>query len=222
MSADSFAALFEAQSAEAQRGHREVHVGDILDAVVVQIDKETIFVELDAKRQGAIDIAEMRSPDGALEIKLGDTVRARVIAIDSEGVQLRRVVGATKPATNESAPEKVEAVLPIGSIVQGRVVRIESYGVFVQVAGTEGRDGRGLVPISELVAPRGADLRKLFPENTQLTAKVVENAPGRLKLSVKGALDEKERAEFEAHKEKAPAPATLGTLGDLLKTKKSR
>ena len=101
--------------------------------------------------------------------------------------------------------------------MQGRVVRIESYGVFVQVSGTEGRDGRGLVPTSELDVARGADLRKAFPENTVLTAKVIENGGGRLKLSVKGAREAVERAEFEAHKDKAAAPESLGTFGDLLK-----
>src|SRR6185503_20491198 len=79
-----FAKLFEAQSAEAQKGHRKVRVGEMLQAVVVQIDKETIFVELDAKRQAMLDVAEMRSPDGSLDVKVGDTVRARVVSVDDQ------------------------------------------------------------------------------------------------------------------------------------------
>jgi len=376
-----FAKLFEAQSAEAQKGHRKVRVGEMLQAVVVQIDKETIFVELDAKRQAMLDVAEMRSPDGSLDVKVGDTVRARVVSVDDQTGEVRlgrsfgktgdlaqieqaresgvaiegKVTGVNKGGievdlgrgargfcpTSQIAPrgesiepssfvgqvlsfqvteikdggrsivlsrrkaleadaregreaalaaleigktvrgtvtavrdfgafvdlggvegliprsgggdrvtagDAVEAVvleikddpakgqkritlalagaaeaakaprkaLDIGAIVKGRVVRIETYGVFLQVEGTEGRDGRGLVPVSELDTPRGADLRKLFPEGTVLTAKVLETGEGRLKLSVRAAREANERAEFEAHKDKATAPKNLGTFGELL------
>ncbi len=393
MSDDSFAALFAAQSADAQhQGYRKVHVGEMLQAVVVQIDKETIFVELDAKHQAMLDVTEMRSPDGTLTVKVGDTIRARVVSVDENtgAVRLGRSFGKTgdiaqieqaknagvaiegkvsgvnkggvevdlgkglrgfcptsqlalrgapvdattlvghvllfqvteikdggrnivlsrrksleadaregREATlrslevgkimrgtvsgvrdfgafvdlggieglipaSEIAHERVnvferiaagepvdvqileikdddkgqkritlslKALLPapekpapkpgttldIGSIVQGRVVRVESYGVFIQVNGTEGRDGRGLIPSAELDAPRGADLRKAFPENTVLTAKILENGGGRLKLSVRGAREALERADFDAHKDKAAASESLGTFGDLLK-----
>jgi small subunit ribosomal protein S1 len=386
MSDDTFAKLFEAQSADAQKGHRKVHVGEMLQAVVVQIDKETIFVELDAKQQAMLDVVEMRSPDGTLDVKVGDTIRARVVSVDAQtgavrlgrsfgktgdlaqieqardaGVAIEgKVTGVNKGGievdlgrgargfcpTSQIAPRGesiepssfigqvlsfqvteikdggrsivlsrrkaleadaregreaalaaleigktvrgtvsavrdfgafvdlggVEGLIPrsgggdrvaagetvdvqvveikddaekgqkritlalaksgnaadapagkprtsldIGAIVQGRIVRIETYGVFVQVNGTEGRDGRGLIPTSELDVPRGADLRKQFPENTVLTAKVLENGGGRLKLSVRGAREASERAEFEAHKDKAAAPKNLGTFGDLLK-----
>jgi small subunit ribosomal protein S1 len=385
MAKDSFAALFEAQAKDAQTAHRKVRVGEMLQAVVVQVDKETIFVELDAKRQAMLDVAEMRAPDGTLDVKVGDTIRARVVSVDEQSGAVRlgrsfgktgdlaqieqardsgvaiegKVTGVNKggievdlgkgargfcptsqigkrgdtvepasligqvlafqvteikdggrsivlsrrkaleaderegreavlatlevgkvvrgkvtavrdfgafvdlggiegliPASSGArvtAGEDVEVrvveikddaekgqkritlglesmlaatertgakssrALEIGTVVTGRVVRIETYGVFVQVDGSEGRDGRGLVPVSELDVPRGTDLRKSFPEGTPLTAKILETGAGRLKLSVKGAKDAAQRAEFEAHKDKAAAPKTLGTFGDLLK-----
>ncbi len=120
----------------------------------------------------------------------------------------------------ERAPSAPSAKLSIGSIAKGKVVRVENYGVFVQVDGTEGRGGRGLVPVSELNVPQGTDLRKRFPEGTELTAKVLETGDGRLKLSVRGALDAAERADFEAHKGSAQKAAGFGTFGDLLKKAK--
>ena len=398
MDKDSFAALFEAQSADAQKGHRKVHVGEMLQAIVVQIDKETIFVELDAKRQAMLDVAEMRGPDGTVDVKVGDTIRARVVSIDEKSGAVRlgrsfgktgdiaqieqahasgvaiegKVTGVNKggievdlgrgvrgfcptsqiamrgdaveassligqvlsfqvteikeggrsivlsrrkaleadaregreaalaslevgkvvrgtvtavrdfgafvdlggvegliPASEVAhervdvadritagetvdvqileikddvekgqkritlslkallaAPErpaaKTQAALAIGAIVQGKVVRIETYGVFVQVVGTEGRDGRGLIPTAELDVPRGTDLRKALPEGTTLTAKILETGSGRLKLSVRGAKEAVERAEFEAHKDKAAAPKTLGTFGDLFNKSRGR
>jgi small subunit ribosomal protein S1 len=106
--------------------------------------------------------------------------------------------------------------LAIGQVVTGKVVRIESYGLFVQLNETEDRFGRGLIPAGELGVPRGVDLRKTFPEGTELTAVVLETGAGKLKLSVKGAKDATERAEFETHRVKGGAAKGFGTLADLL------
>ena len=108
----------------------------------------------------------------------------------------------------------------VGSVVTGVVERIETYGVFVQIDGMKGRAGRGLVPQAELGVPRGTDLRKSFPEGTKVTAKVLETGEGRLRLSIKGAKDAEERADFEAARGKAQVPASLGTFADLLKGRK--
>jgi small subunit ribosomal protein S1 len=395
MSDDSFASLFEATAKDGPKGHRSVRVGETLEAVVVQVGKDTIFLELDGKRQAMLDVIEVQNPDGTVDVKVGDVMRAKVVSVDAQTGQVRlgrsfgksgdlahiqtafeagiaiegKVTGTNKggievdlgkgsrgfcpnsqvsmrggpapaelvgqslsflvteikeggksivlsrrklleaearegrdaaiaklekgkivrgtvtavrefgafvdlggieglipaseighergiavadrikagetveaqvleikddekgqkritlslkslaPAPERPAP-KPGAKLAIGAVVKGKVTRIENYGVFVQVDGTEGRDGRGLVPASELNVPRGTDLRKHFPEGTELTAKVLETGDGRLKLSVKGALDAAERADFEAHKDKAQATASFGTFGDLLKKSK--
>ena len=104
----------------------------------------------------------------------------------------------------------------VGAIVTGDVVRIETYGIFVQIEGTDGRSGRGLIPQSELGVQRGVDLRKAFPEGTKVTAKVLETGDGRLKLSIRGAKDDAERKDFEAHRTSGGPGKGFGTLGDLL------
>ena len=108
----------------------------------------------------------------------------------------------------------------VGAVVEGVVDRVETYGVFLQVDGTKGRAGRGLVPVAELGAQRGADLRKLFPEGTRLVVKVLETGEGRLRFSVKAAKDAEERAQFEEVRGKSAAGASFGTFGDLLKKRK--
>jgi small subunit ribosomal protein S1 len=108
----------------------------------------------------------------------------------------------------------------VGAVVTGVVERIETYGIFVQLDGTKGRAGRGLVPNAELGVPRGTDLRKTFPEGTKVTAKVLETGEGRLRLSIKGAKEAEERADFEAARGKGGAPRSLGTFADLLKNRK--
>jgi small subunit ribosomal protein S1 len=394
MSDDNFASLFEAQAQDSKLRTR-IRVGEMLEAVVSQVGKDSVFVELDGKRQGFLDINEVREADGEVRVQVGDKLRAKVIDIDGKSGTVRlgrslgkaadlgaletardakiavegKVTGVNKgglevdlgkagrgfcpmsqisnrfvqdtasfvgqlwqfhvteikdggksivlsrrsvleqeakasreqtlarlekgklvtgmvtsvrdfgafvdlggveallPASEVAhergniqerikageqveaqvldikvddkgvtkvslslkallpAPERVErsrapgAQLLPGQIVKGAVTRIETYGVFVQVENTQGREGRGLIPLAELGVGRGVDLRKTFPEGTELTAKVLETGDGRLKLSVKAAKDAAERADFEAHLGSGSSGGGkgLGTLGDLLK-----
>jgi len=126
-----------------------------------------------------------------------------------EGAQIGAVVETGLPVS-----------LRVNAVVNGVVERIETFGVFVQIDGITGRSGRGLVPLAELGVPRGTDLRKAFPEGTKVTAKVLEMSEGRMRLSIRGAKDAEERADFEAARGKAKAPASLGTFADLLRGRK--
>jgi small subunit ribosomal protein S1 len=107
--------------------------------------------------------------------------------------------------------------ISIGALVNGTVERVEPFGVFVQLDGTRGRDGRGLIPNVELGTPRGSDTRKLFPVGQKVHAKVLEMGEGKLRLSLRAVKDDEERADFDGFREKASADNKLGTFADLLR-----
>ena len=164
---------------------------------------------------------ETRELEG--KVQAGDEIEAQVleIRVDEKGeAKVSLSVKALMPAPERPAALAAGSVAP-GALVEGSVVRIETYGIFLQIEGDASRAGRGLVPVSELGVPRGTDLKKAFPEGTKLKAKVLENAEGRLKLSVRGAQDAAERAEYESVKERGRAPRSLGTFADLLKNVKA-
>mgnify|MGYP000969138021 CR=1 FL=1 len=303
----SFAAMFEAES-QPKRA-RVPRVGDRIEGVVVHIGADSVFVELDGKRQAFFEAVELRAPDGTISVKEGDKVAAQVIEVDEARgvVRLGRSFGK---ASNVAALEQAKAAglavdgkvtgvnkggleidlggarafcplsqvdvrrvetpeltaligqtvrvlvtdirdggknvvvsrkailkqegseggaIPgapaveqpkVGAIVTGVVDRIEQYGLFVQLDGIKGRAGRGLLPVSEIGVPRGTDLKKKFPEGTKVTAKVLEVGEGKLRLSIKGAHDDAERADYEAVKDKKAAPTSLGTFADLFKQRK--
>jgi small subunit ribosomal protein S1 len=222
---ESFAALFE-QSKGVPRG-RAPRVGDVVEATVVQVGKDAVFVELEGRRQGFIETPDLRGPDGDTKVSVGDRLQARVVRIDDQGVRLAPTVeaaaaaGAAVSLGGADAPEAMKVA--VGQTVSGAVERVESYGVFLQLEGTKGRAGRGLLPVSELGTPRGADLRKLFPLGTKLKAKIIGLEEGKMRLSIRALKDDEERKEFEGYKgkeEKAAEPRGFGTLGDLLKKKR--
>jgi small subunit ribosomal protein S1 len=230
---DSFASLFESSVKGAGRGggapqRRNPRIGETLDALVVQVGRDAVFVELDGRRQGFIESIDIKGPDGSVRAAVGDRLRVRVVSVDAEqGIRLTPTIEAAV-AAGASVPlgapgEPAAVTVAIGQVISGSVERVEAYGLFVQIDGTKGRSGRGLLPTVELGVPRGTDLRKAFPIGTKLKAKVLEIGDGKMRLSVRALKDDEERAQFEGFRDqekKGPAPQSFGTLGDLLRNRK--
>ncbi len=225
---ESFAALFEETSKTLPRA-RGLRIGETFDGLVVQVGKDAIIVELAGHRQGFVELDELRGPDGTLKVALGDVVRVRVTHVDPEqGVRLaptREAVlaaGASVEVGNSSEPVAVKVAM--GQVVSGTVERVESYGIFMQMDGTNGRAGRGLLPTAELGLPRGADLRKAFPLGMKLQAKIIEMREGKMRMSLRAMKADEERAQFDGFREenKSATAQGFGTLGDLLKSSRPR
>lgn len=235
----SFASLFEA--APKQGAPRRFRVGDVMDLEVVRVATTEVFVALDGKQEGFIEISELSDENGKPTVSVGSRIAARVVQIDRGTGSVRLSPVSTQPivaaladgpdaAASGAAPGGRGHAVVAGMRVKGKVTGVERYGVFVefQVAG-EARPGRGLVPVSELGTPRGADLRKLFPVGTELEAVVVAiDERGRIRLSVVALNAADERREFETFasagkdqtKPEKPTGSGFGTFGDLLKKRK--
>lgn len=172
------------------------------------------FVRLAPGVEGLLHVSELGRSFSAEE---GQELRVVIKSIDKQAKKI-----SLTPAPADAAVGAVLATnkVTVGAIVRGQVERHETYGIFVQLEGTRGRDGRGLVPNNELGVTRGTDVRKTFPEGSAVTAKVLETGDGRLRLSIKAAKEAEERADFEQARAKGSSPASLGTFADLLKRKK--
>lgn len=185
--------------------------GRVVEGVVVRVTEHGRFVRVAPGVEGLLHISEAAS-EGE-----GEAIRVTVKKIDR---QAKRISLTPAPAGAEVGAVVSAPTVRVGAVVEGEVVRIETYGVFVQIDGTADRAGRGLVPSAELGVARGTDLRKAFPIGTRLRAKVLETAEGRIRLSVRAARDADERADFEDARAKQKTPASLGTFADLLKGRK--
>lgn len=228
---DSFAALFE--QADAPKRQRRLSVGDEVDGVVVKIGSDAVFLDLDGKREAFIDRESLKDGGGeAVAVAVGDGIRARVAEIGGRAGGIRlEPVSVRRPGQEqdeEGQEEQVELLgstgpkLVTGAHVKGEVVRVEPYGVFVQLEGTSGRQGRGLLPAVETGLPRGTDLRKKFPIGKQLEVKVLSiEDDGKMRLSIRALEVDEERASFEKFsgksktKDKDKRPTSgFGTLAE--------
>ena len=79
----------------------------------------------------------------------------------------------------------------VGTVVEGKVVKITNYGAFVELS-----DGKsGLVHISEIADVYVKDVRDYLKEQETVKVKVLGlNDKGKLDLSVKQALSPEERS----------------------------
>ncbi|MBS1153172.1 MAG: Ribosomal protein family protein [Myxococcaceae bacterium] len=205
---------------------------------VVRIKDFGAFVELEAGIDGLIHISAMserRIAHPRDAVKVGDEVEVVVEKVDAaehkiglrlckDGQPVGQGVAASEypqaPASDAAPGAAARPVRPPapkrGTVVTGKVERIEQYGIFI---GWEG--GKGLVPASETGTERGTDLKRVFPMGTEVKAEIIEAEGNKLKLSIVAAVRSEERADLEAWK-KTQKPAGggksgLGTLADKFK-----
>lgn len=209
---ESFAALFE-RSADAHKGRQRFRVGERLDVTVVAIGRDAVFADLGGKQEGYFDRVELSGPDGTLRVEVGANIAAVVAQVDDRVGQVRLspvfVRRASETADGPAVDPDLGVSIPVarsapllieGARVAGKITGVERYGVFVQIDGTHGRGGRGLVPTSETATPRGADLKKHFTVGQDVAAKILAIAEdGKIRLSIAALKADDERGEYESY-----------------------
>lgn len=248
---ESFGALFE--QAGGARSQRQRHqVGDKVDVTVVVVAQNAVFVDLGGKQEGYFERVELTDPEGKLLVQVGSRLAATVAHIDRNTGQIRLKPLFLRSNEDDATPLATETrknaapVLVEGARVKGTVTGIERFGVFVQITGTSGRQGRGMVHQTESGTPRGSDLKKHFQVGQEVEAKIMRiEEDGKIRLSIAALARDDERRDFEKFREggaaeataggeaqtssggakkkggggKKPEPRNFGTLGDLLAKK---
>ena len=152
---------------------------------------------------GVHRVARAARTDGSMKAALiGDTLRARVVHVDDQGVRLTPTVEAAVAAgvsvkPRGSAPSRTRRSSRWARSSRARSTA--SKATACSCRSTAPRAGRGGVcSPSRSSARRGApDLRKGFPVGTKLKAKIIGLEEGKMRLSVVALKDDEERAELE-------------------------
>lgn len=189
MSKDSFASLMASGSASVtDRARKRLERGQTLDVTVLQVSGDFVYVDVGTAGDGKIPAVELSDENGKLRVKPGDTVRASVVEARTVGAVLR----ALQSAQGKEIPKPDE-------VLEGKVTRVENYGVFVGTA-----KGDGLVPVRELGLAPGADLRKAFPIGKELTVVVMDvDDRGRIRFSAREVARVQEQKNFREFTEAA-------------------
>jgi len=180
---------------QAYKQHRR---GDVVDGVVVRMDREEILVDIGAKSEAVVPLHEIPRSfmEGDDALHVGSEVLAYVLQQeDTEG----RVVLSLSRAVAERGWRDLERIREDGGTIEGEVVEHNKGGLIVRVLGV-----RGFVPLSQI-----ADLRRSGDETVeqrlealrghQALLKVIEinRRRNRLILSERAALQERRARQKE-------------------------
>lgn len=190
---EDFAALFEA-SEKARRFER----GQTIDGTVVAIGPEVAFVSLGGKSDAEIDLAELKNADGALEVAVGDRIRAKIVSTTG-GIVLSR-----KGVRNAATQRELEDAFSAGIAVEGKVEKVVKGGYEVRIAGQ-----RAFCPLSQIDIVRTAD--PAVHENKTYSFRIIEYRDGgqSVVVSRRKQLEEEQRAAADAVRQSIVPGAVL-------------
>ena len=188
----SLLAEYDAQHPVSKKS-RGPKTGDLVKGRVVTIGHEAVFIDLGAKSEGAIDLAEVRDANGKITVALGDELEARVVSTDDKTgtFLLRKTMGRGPDGKNE-----LEQAFAHQIPVEGVVTAINKGGVDVMIAGV-----RAFCPISQLDARRTEDASGFIGQKLQFLITRCEPGRGRdlnLVVSRRSLVESESRARAEA------------------------
>ncbi len=196
-------------------------VGSSLEGKVVRLQAFGAFVELVPGVDGLVHISEMsdrRINHPKDVVSVGDAVKVTVLKMDP---QAKRISLSLLDASDGGD----SAEMTVGSGVDAVVDRIKPFGLFVRIKGA-GRNVRALIPAEETGAGRNANLRRKFPEGSEVKAVITQIEPdtGRIRCSISAYADMKDQEEYGKYQNTGPSgkpssgggKQSLGTLGDAL------
>jgi small subunit ribosomal protein S1 len=158
-----------------------LEVGNEIEGIVTGVTDFGAFVNADGI-EGLIHISEIsweHVEDTRDYVKVGATVKAKIIAIDKDRLSL-----SLKQMQEDPWIEQIKAFKK-GSIVEGKITRITPFGAFVQLSPAV----EALVHVSEMSDDDTADPEKIFQLNEKKKFKVIDiDAEARkIALSLKDA-----------------------------------
>lgn len=151
-------------------------VGDTVTGVVTGVVDFGIFVNVEGI-EGLVHISEIsweRVNNPSDYVKVGQTIEAKIIAIDKERLSLSMKQLQKDPWLDEV--EKFEK----GTKVEGTVTRITPFGAFVQISSAV----EALVHISELGSGSDVDPEKVFTLNERKEFTVLDVDKDNRKISL--------------------------------------
>ncbi|HET9174676.1 MAG TPA: S1 RNA-binding domain-containing protein [Candidatus Saccharimonadales bacterium] len=156
----------EAAKGEMAARFAELKVGDLVEGVITGVIDFGAFVNVDGI-EGLIHISEIsweRVDNPRNYVKVGETVKAKIIAIDKDRLSL-----SLKQMSEDPWLKEVKAFTK-GDVVEGKITRITPFGAFVQLSPSV----EALVHVSEMSDDEGVDPEKLFQLNEMKQFKVLD------------------------------------------------
>jgi ribosomal protein S1 len=173
------------------------HEGEVAHGTVRRLTEFGAFVEV-AGVDGLVHVTDLawgRVKHPRDVVSVGDEIDVLVLKVDVERKRLSLSAKQAKPRPWDLAPDKYH----VGDILEGKVVRIVSFGAFVELE--PGLDG--LVHISQVSDRHIEKVEDVLHPDDIVPVKVLDVNPTekRISLSIREAILDQERQEEPAVEE---------------------
>lgn len=180
---ENFADLFEKSFTKSGR----LEPGEKVDARVLKITSEWVFLDTGRKGEGVLDKKELLDPDGNVTVKEGDTVTAWFLSSSNNEMRFTTKLGSG-PAGGGNA--RLEEAWQSGIPVEGLVEKVIKGGYEIKIGGST----RAFCPFSQMALGRTEDNEQFVGQHILFRiSEYAEN--GRNIVVSHRALLEEERAE---------------------------
>lgn len=200
----------EALSSKKEDLLNNISQGDVLEGTVARIANFGAFIDLGGV-DGLVHVSELshdhvKSPDEV--VKVGDTVKVKVRAVDREAERISLSIKDTLP----SPFEQIDSQFTVGDIVPGKVVRLAQFGAFVEIA----PGLQGLVHISQISHKHIGNPDEVLEKGQDVQVKIlaVDKDEERISLSIKDTI-EQETDFDESYLNQQDTDDDNPTLGDV-------
>ncbi|MGE7808676.1 30S ribosomal protein S1 [Lysinibacillus capsici] len=207
----SHRAVVEAEKASQKKNViNQIKAGDVLDGKVQRLASFGAFIDLGGI-DGLVHISQVSHEhvsDVSEVLAEGQDVKVKILSVDPENERISLSIKETIPGPWSNIEERAAK----GTILDGRVKRLTSFGAFVEVfPGVE-----GLVHISQIAHKHINTPHEALKEGQEVQVKVLDvNADeGRLALSIKELLENPEAEEVIDYE--LPEENTGFSFGDVI------
>ncbi|MGE7694409.1 30S ribosomal protein S1 [Lysinibacillus sp. NPDC094177] len=207
----SHRAVVEAEKASQKKNViNQIKTGDVLNGKVQRIASFGAFIDLGGF-DGLVHISQVSHEhvsDVSEVLSEGQEVKVKVLSVDPENERISLSIKETIPGPWSNIEEHAAK----GTVLEGKVKRLTSFGAFVEVfPGVE-----GLVHISQIAHKHINTPHEALKEGQEVQVKVLDvNAEeGRLALSIKDLLENPEAAEVIDYE--LPEENTGFSFGDVI------
>lgn len=177
-----------------------VKPGMLVRGFVKHVGEKGVLVSLSGTVDAFVRISDLSDDfikDWQNYLQVDRLVQGRVISVDEAAKQAQLSLKASQVDENYKAPIKLEELTP-GMIVSGKARKIEDFGVFIDIDGTQPKLS-GLAHRSEIADKRVADVRRLYSEGDKVKAKIlkVDVQARKISLGLKASYFEHEDGDEE-------------------------
>lgn len=166
----SFEALFE-ESLQA------LNIGDVVKGTIVQVNPDSVIVDVGFKSEGVIPLSEFFDEKGALTVKVGDVFDVLVERTESE-------TGLISLSKEKADRQKIWNSLEEGAVVEGRIVSRIKGGLAVDIG------VNAFLPGSQVDLRPVRNLDKLLGETFQFKIIKLNKRRGNIVLSRRVLLED--------------------------------